>query len=234
MNARRSTDLSQWLSRPNAGDAARRAQPAHPEAAPGIVFSRLSGAAPDGGEGAGSGDPGSLDRRRLHPPGRRAGSRDGHDRHFQVLGQQAVQGHRRASEWLSDPPNGRRMALPVAGLHIGPSEAEVFWSDFLKSLKARGLTGIKLVISDAHEGLKAAIVRVLGATWQRCRVHWTRNALAYVPKGQHTMVAAALRQAFQQPDDAAARTALLHVAEMMRARWPKLAAFIVDSEAVLA
>jgi putative transposase len=123
---------------------------------------------------------------------------------------------------------GRR---EIVGLHIGPSEAEVFWSDFLKSLEGRGLTGIKLVISDAHDGLKAAIVRVLGATWQRCRVHWTRNALAYVPKGQHTMVAAALRQAFQQPDDAAARTALLHVAEMMRARWPKLAAFIIDSEA---
>src|SRR5512134_2215135 len=84
---------------------------------------------------------------------------------------------------------GRR---EIVGLHIGPSEAEVFWSDFLKSLKARGLAGIKLVISDAHEGLKAAIIRVLGATWQRCRVHWTRNALAYVPKGQHTMVAAAL------------------------------------------
>ena len=62
----------------------------------------------------------------------------------------------------------------------------MFWSDFLKSLKARGLAGIKLVISDAHEGLKAAIIRVLGAAWQRCRVHWTRNALAYVPKGQHT------------------------------------------------
>src|SRR5512147_2682610 len=68
----------------------------------------------------------------------------------------------------------------IVGLHIGPSEAEIFWSDFLKSLKARGLTGIKLVISDAHEGLRASIVRVLGATWQRCRVHWTRNALAYV------------------------------------------------------
>src|SRR5512138_2926863 len=91
------------------------------------------------------------------------------------------------------------------------------------SSRASGLTGIKLVISDAHEGLKAAIVRVLGATWQRCRVHWTRNALAYVPKGQHTMVAAAMRQAFQQPDQGTARTALLHVAEMMRARWPKLA-----------
>jgi putative transposase len=124
--------------------------------------------------------------------------------------------------------DGRR---EIVGLHLGPSEAEVFWSDFLKSLKARCLTGIKLVISDAHEGLKAAITRVLGATWQRCRVHWTRNALAYVPKGQHTMVAAALRQAFQQPDHAAARMALLHVAEMMRPRWPKLADFIIDSEA---
>ncbi len=80
-----------------------------------------------------------------------------------------------------------------------------------------GLVGIKLVISDAHEGLKAVIVRVLGATWQRCRVHWTRNALAYVPKGQHTMVAAALRQAFQQPDHAAARAALLHVGDKRRA-----------------
>ena len=124
--------------------------------------------------------------------------------------------------------DGRR---EIVGLHIGPSEAEVFWSDFLKSLKSRGLTGIKLVISDAHEGLRAAITRVLGATWQRCRVHWTRNALAYVPKGQHTMVAAALRPAFQQPDHPAARTALLHVADMMRARWPKLADFIIDSEA---
>ena len=62
-------------------------------------------------------------------------------------------------------------------------------------------------------------------------MHWTRNALAYVPKGQHTMVAAALRQGFQQPDHAAARTALLHVADMMRPRWPKLADFIIDSEA---
>ena len=124
--------------------------------------------------------------------------------------------------------DGRR---EIVGLHLGPSEAEVFWSDFLKSLKARGLTGIKLVISDAHEGLKAAITRVLGATWQRCRVHWTRNALAYVPKGQHTMVAPTLRQALRQQDHAAARTALPHVADMMRPHWPKLADFIIDSEA---
>lgn len=71
----------------------------------------------------------------------------------------------------------------IVGLHIGPSEAETFWSTFLKSLIRRGLRGTKLVISDAHEGLKAAIRRVMGATWQRCRVHWMRNALAYVSKG---------------------------------------------------
>src|SRR6478752_1110226 len=65
----------------------------------------------------------------------------------------------------------------IVGLHIGPSEAETFWSAFLKSLVKRGLRGVKLVVSDAHEGLKAAIARVLGATWQRCRVHWMRNAL---------------------------------------------------------
>src|SRR6201981_2796698 len=70
----------------------------------------------------------------------------------------------------------------IVGLHIGPSEAETFWATFLKSLIRRGLRGTKLVISDAHEGLKAAIRRVFGAGWQRCRVHWMRNALSYVPK----------------------------------------------------
>ena len=93
----------------------------------------------------------------------------------------------------------------IVGLHIGPSEAETFWSTFLKSLVRRGLRGVKLMISDAHEGLKAAIRRVMGATWQRCRVHWMRNALAHVPKGQQTMVAAGLRQAFLQPDQDGAR-----------------------------
>src|SRR5919199_3620917 len=88
----------------------------------------------------------------------------------------------------------------IVGLHIGPSEAETFWSGFLKSLVRRGLRGVKLVISDAHEGLKQAIAKVMGATWQRCRVHWVRNALAHVPKGQHPVVAAAIRQAFLQPD----------------------------------
>jgi putative transposase len=121
---------------------------------------------------------------------------------------------------------GRR---EIVGLHIGPSEAEIFWTDFLRDLVKRGLTGVKLVISDAHEGLKAAIRRVLGATWQRCRVHWTRNALAYVPKAHQTMVAAGLRQAFQQPDQAAARASLCHFADQLHNRWPKLKVFVDDS-----
>ncbi len=119
----------------------------------------------------------------------------------------------------------------IVGLHIGPSEAETFWSTFLKSLVRRGLRGTKLVISDAHEGLKAAIRRVMGSTWQRCRVHWMRNAQAYVPKGQQNMVAAALRQAFIHPDRPTASQALRHVADQLRSKWAKLAAFIDDSEA---
>src|SRR5579872_5608638 len=118
----------------------------------------------------------------------------------------------------------------IVGLHIGPSEAETFWLGFLKSLARRGLRGVKLVISDAHEGLKAAISRVFNATWQRCRVHWMRNALSYVTKTQQSMVAAALRQAFIQPDRGQASQTLRHVADQLRQKWPKLAAFIDDSE----
>src|SRR6201746_1932243 len=87
----------------------------------------------------------------------------------------------------------------IVGLHIGPSEAETFWSTFLKSLVRRSLHGIKLVISDAHEGLKSAIRRVFSASWQRCRVHWMRNALSYVPKAQQSMAAAPPRPAFLPP-----------------------------------
>jgi putative transposase len=122
---------------------------------------------------------------------------------------------------------GRR---EIVGLHLGPSEAETFWSTFLRSLVRRGLKGVKLVISDAHEGLKAAIRRVLGATWQRCRVHWMRSALAHVGKGQQTMVAAALRQAFLQADQASARQVWRQVADQLRPRWSKLAAFMDESE----
>jgi transposase-like protein len=122
---------------------------------------------------------------------------------------------------------GRR---EIIGLHLGPSEAETFWSAFLKSLVRRGLKGVKLVISDAHEGLKAAIRRVLGATWQRCRVHWMRSALAHVGKGQQTMVAAALRQAFLQADEASAHQVWRQVADQLRPRWSKLATLMDESE----
>jgi transposase-like protein len=123
--------------------------------------------------------------------------------------------------------DGRRKVL---GMTIGNSEAEPFRTEFLRSLTRRGLRGVKLVISDAHEGLKAAIRRVFGATWQRCRVHWMRNALAYVPRSQQNMAAAALRQAFIQPDRAQASQVLRHVADQLREKWPKLAAFIDESE----
>jgi putative transposase len=123
--------------------------------------------------------------------------------------------------------DGRR---EIIGLGIGPSEAEPFWSSFIKGLVKRGLKGVKLVISDAHDGLRHAITRVLSAAWQRCRVHWMRNALAHVPKGQHTMVAAAIRQAFLQPDAEAARQTWRHVADQLRTRWPKLATLMDDSE----
>jgi putative transposase len=122
---------------------------------------------------------------------------------------------------------GRR---EIIGLGLGPSEAEPFWSTFLKSLVKRGLKGVKLVISDAHDGLRHAITRVLGATWQRCRVHWMRNALAHVPRGQHTMVAAAIRQAFLRPDAEAAQHTWRHVADQLRPRWPKLGTLMDDSE----
>jgi putative transposase len=122
---------------------------------------------------------------------------------------------------------GRR---EIVGLGLGPSAAETFWSGFLKGLVRRGLTGVKLVISDAHDGLKHAVAKVLGATWQRCRVHWMRNALAHVPKGQQTMVAAALRQAFLQPDQDAARQAWRQLADQLRPRWPKLSGLMDESE----
>ena len=122
---------------------------------------------------------------------------------------------------------GRR---EIIGLHIGPSEAETFWATFLRSLVKRGLKGVRLVVSDAHEGLKAAIARVLGATWQRCRVHWMGNALARVGKARQSMASAALRQAFLQPDAASARQTWRHVADQLRPRWPRLGVLMDESE----
>jgi putative transposase len=112
----------------------------------------------------------------------------------------------------------------VLGLDVGPSEDGAFWHAFLRSLVARGLSGVKLVTSDAHEGLKAAIAAVLqGASWQRCRTHFMRNALALVPKGAQQMVAATIRTVFYQPDAESARSTWRRIADGFRARWPRLA-----------
>ena len=123
--------------------------------------------------------------------------------------------------------DGRREVL---GMAIGPSEAETFWTGFLRQLKRRGLAGVKLVVSDAHEGLKAAAAKVLQASWQRCRVHFMRNALAHAPKGQRTMVAAAIRTAFAQDGEAAAHAQWRQVADGLRPRFPKLAALMDEAE----
>jgi transposase-like protein len=94
----------------------------------------------------------------------------------------------------------------VLGMDVGPSESGAFWLAFLRDLAARGLNGVKLVISDAHAGLKAAIGAVVqGSSWQRCRVHFMRDALGLVPKSAQQMVAATIRTVFAQPDAAAAR-----------------------------
>ena len=117
----------------------------------------------------------------------------------------------------------------VLGVDVGDSEAETFWTAFLRSLKARGLGGVRLVISDAHEGLRAAIRKNLqGASWQRCRVHYVRNLLAPVPKAHQEMVAAAFRSIFTltTPDDVKARWD--EVAVMLTERFPKAAA-LMDS-----
>jgi len=119
----------------------------------------------------------------------------------------------------------------VLGMAVGPSEAEPFWTTFLRSLTRRGLRGVRLVISDAHEGLKAAVAKVLKATWQRCRVHFMRNALAHAPKGQRQTVAALIRTAFAQETEAEARRQWRVVADQLRERLPKLAKLMDEAEA---
>ncbi len=120
----------------------------------------------------------------------------------------------------------------VLGLDVGPSEDGAFWHAFLRGLVARGLSGVQLVTSDAHEGLKGAIAAVLqGAGWQRCRTHFMRNALALVPKGAQQMVAATIRTVFVQPDPQAAREQWRRVADSFRGRFPKLAQLLDDAEA---
>ena len=124
--------------------------------------------------------------------------------------------------------DGRREVLGVA---VGPSEAEAFWVDFLRDLNRRGLHGVQLVISDAHHGLRAAIDRVLSATWQRCRVHFMRNALQRVPKPHQNVVAATLRTAFAQATPEAAQAQWREVACSLRERFPHLVELMDEAEA---
>jgi transposase-like protein len=120
----------------------------------------------------------------------------------------------------------------VLGCDVGPSEDGAFWLRFLRSLLARGLRGVRLVVSDAHEGLRQAIAAVLhGAAWQRCRVHFVRNALALVPKGVQAMAAATIRTVFVQPTTDAARAQWRRVADGFRERWPRLAELLDEAEA---
>jgi transposase-like protein len=120
----------------------------------------------------------------------------------------------------------------VLGLDVGPSEDGAFWLAFLRSLVARGLAGVRLVTSDAHEGLKAAIAAVLhGAAWQRCRVHFVRNALALVPRSAAELVAASIRTVFAQPDAASSREQWRRVADGFRERFGKLADLMDGAEA---
>lgn len=124
--------------------------------------------------------------------------------------------------------DGRR---EIIGLSIGDSEAMVFWMEFLRSLVKRGLKGVKLVISDAHEGLKAAAFKVFqGTTWQRCRVHTTRNLLARVPKPQQSRLATLLRDAFTAPNAEKAHATWRAIADQARSAHPKLAEAMEEAE----
>ncbi len=126
--------------------------------------------------------------------------------------------------------SGRREIL---GLDVGEAETEALWREFLRSLVARGLTGVQLVVSDAHAGLKAAIGQVLGATWQRCTVHFLRDMLGHVAKAQQPLVSGAIRQIFAASDGTEARQRLVEVADQLAGPAPKVARLLEDAEADL-
>jgi transposase-like protein len=119
----------------------------------------------------------------------------------------------------------------ILAVDIGASEEEAFWTAFLRELASRGLKGVELVVSDAHQGLKHAVATVLaGAAWQRCRVHFMRNVLAHVPKADKSIIAAAIRTIFAQPNQEAARQQMAEVVAAMKPRWPKAAAVLTKGE----
>jgi putative transposase len=124
--------------------------------------------------------------------------------------------------------DGRREVL---GMDVTSGEHAIYWRAFLQSLVARGVRGVRLVVSDAHPGLKQAIREVfVGAAWQRCRVHFMRNLLARVPKQAQAMVAATVRSIFQQPDRAAAQAQLGTVIAALQDRFPKVVELLIEAE----
>jgi putative transposase len=123
--------------------------------------------------------------------------------------------------------SGRR---EVIGIDVGEAETEAFWREFLRSLRARGLSGVQLVISDAHEGLKSAIAKVLSCPWQRCTVHFLRDMLGHCAKAQQPMIATAIRQIFAAEDAGEASERLAGVATALERSAPKVASLLLEAE----
>lgn len=118
----------------------------------------------------------------------------------------------------------------VLGCAVGDTETEAFWSEFFRSLRSRGLRGVRLVTSDHHDGLKAAIAKCfIGAGWQRCRVHFMRNALSKVPKADAEMVAAAIRTIFAQPSADAVSAQFDRIVATLESQFPVVAGMLVDT-----
>jgi transposase-like protein len=123
--------------------------------------------------------------------------------------------------------SGRREVL---GIDVGEAETEAFWREFLRGLASRGLDGVKLCVSDGHEGLKRAIAQVMGCPWQRCTVHFARDMQGHVHRSQQQMVAAAIRQVFAAENATAARARLAEVVATLEAAAPKVALLLEASE----
>ena len=123
--------------------------------------------------------------------------------------------------------DGRR---EIIGIDVGEAETEAFWREFLRSLRARGLAGVQLCVSDAHEGLKAAIAKVLGCPWQRCTVHFLRDMLGHCGKAQQPLVSGAIRQIFAAEGAGEARERLAGVVAALEQTTPKVARLLEGAE----
>jgi transposase-like protein len=144
-------------------------------------------------------------------------------------------------EKVREPGGVRQKALVIAyavhetgvrevlGLDVGEAETEAFWTEFLFSLKARGLSGVRMCVSDAHQGLRNAIARVLSCRWQRCTVHFLRDMLGHCGRSQQPMIATAIRQIFQADDGEQARERLTEVVDRLNAPAPKVARLLEDA-----